>query len=287
MAKQKRATIIIEGKNIRLYEQDQKDFVSLTDIVQAFQGEVGLIEKWLRNKNTVEFLGIWEKLNNPDFNSPEFEGIYNEAGTNRFMLSVKKWVKQTDAVGIQAKTGRYGGTYAHKDIAIQFTSWLNPAFYLYLVREFQRLKEEEASQKNLDWEVKRIMSKANHRIHTEAVREHLIPPKIRNTKYEGLYFANEVDLINVALFGMTAKEWHAANTDKSKTDTMRNYASSEQLLVLSNMQSLNAKLMKWGCDQEQRLQILNESAIEEMNILLAGTSIKSLPTDDPTAKIGS
>lgn len=278
MAKLKRATIVIEGKDIRLYEQDQGDFVSLTDMVQGFEGDVGLIEKWLRNKNTVEFLGIWEKLNNPDFNSPEFEGIYSEAGTNRFMLSVKRWVQRTKAVGIQAKTGRYGGTFAHKDIAVQFATWLSPAFYLYLVREFQRLKEEEAEKLNLDWQVKRIMSKANYRIHTEAVRMHLIPPKVKHTKLEGLYFANEADILNVALFGMTSKEWKRQNPEKK--GNIRDHATAEQLLVLSNLQSLNAKLMKWDCDEQQRLQILNESAIEEMNILLSGTSIGALPKDD-------
>ncbi len=278
MTKLKRSTIIIKGKSIRLYEKEAKDYISLTDMVQGFDGDVGLIEKWLRNKNTVEFLGIWEKLNNPNFNSPEFEGIYNEAGTNRFMLSVKKWVERTNGVGVQAKTGRYGGTFAHKDIAVQFASWLSPAFYLYLVREFQRLKEEESSIKNLDWHVKRIMTKANHKIHTEAVRIHLIPPKVQDTKREGLYFANEADLLNVALFGLTAKEWRQQNP-KLKGN-MRDYATAEQLLVLSNLQSLSAKLLKWGCDEQQRLQILNESAIEEMNILLTGTSISTLNNDD-------
>lgn len=278
MAKLKRATIVIEGKNIQLYEQDQGDFVSLTDMVQGFEGDVGLIEKWLRNKNTVEFLGIWEKLNNPDFNSPEFEGIYNEAGTNRFMMSVKRWVQRTHAVGIQAKTGRYGGTFAHKDIAVQFATWLSPAFYLYLVREFQRLKEEEAEKLNLDWQVKRIMSKANYKIHTEAVRMHLIPPKVKYTKLEGLYFANEADILNVALFGMTSKEWKMKNPEKK--GNIRDHATAEQLLVLSNLQSLNAKLMKWDCDEQQRLQILNESAIEEMNILVSGTSLGGLSKND-------
>jgi hypothetical protein len=277
MAKKRLTHIDIGGKIIKIREQKKGDFISLTDMVQGFEGDVGLIEKWLRNKNTIEFLGIWEKLNNPYFSLSEFEGIYNDAGTNRFMLSVKKWVEETGAIGIEARSGRYGGTYAHKDIAIQFASWLSPTFYLYLVTEFQRLKEEEAQRQNLEWDVRRIMAKANYRIHTEAVREHLIPPRLQYTKMEGLYFANEADILNMALFGMTAKEWRQQNPDKK--GNIRDNATAEQLLVLSNLQSLNAKLMKWDCDQEQRLQILNEAAIEEMQILLSSTSLKALPED--------
>lgn len=279
----KRRTINIKGKNIRIYAEQSDNYISLTDMTQNFEGGVGLVEKWLRNKNTVEFLGIWEKLNNENFNSPEFEGIYNEAGTNRFMLSVKKWQNTTNAIGLKAQTGRYGGTYAHKDIAVQFASWLSPTFYLYLIKEFQRLKEDEAERNNLDWQVKRIMSKANYQIHSEAVKTHLIPQKIKNTKQEGLYFANEADILNVALFGMTAKQWKQQNPNKK--GNMRDHATAEQLLVLSNIQSLNAKLMKWDCDQEQRLQILNESAIEEMQILLGNVSLKELGNSN-NKKIG-
>ena len=223
----------------------------------------------------MEYLGVWEQLHNPDFNPIGFDGIKKRTGLNNFFLTVKQWIGETKAIGMQAKTGRYGGTFAHRDIAFEFCSFVSPVFKLYLVKEFQRLKEEEGERKNLEWDVRRIMSKANYRIHTEAVRQHLIPPKIKRTKMEGLYFANEADLLNLALFGMTAKQWRKQNPDKK--GNMRDYATTEQLLVLSNMQSLNAKLMKWDCDEKQRIQILNESAIEEMEILLSGSSVKQLP----------
>lgn len=276
MAKKK--IIIVQGTEIRLYPQEkEEDFFSLTDIAKKFNPENPsiLIVNWFRNKDTVEFLGVWEKLHNPDFNLIEFDKIKNEAGTNRFVLSTSRWINETEAIGIKSKAGRYGGTYAHKDIAMAFCYWLSPPFQLYIIKEFQRLKEEEAQRQNLEWDVRRIMAKANYRIHTEAVREHLIPPRLQYTKMEGLYFANEADLLNMALFGMTAKEWRRQNPDKK--GNIRDHATAEQLLVLSNLQSLNAKLMKWDCDQEQRLQILNEAAIEEMQILLSSTSLKGLP----------
>ncbi len=281
MAKNRK--INVEGTEISLYTQAETDYISITDISKGFESGVSSIESWFRNRNTVEFLGVWEQLNNPNFNSVGFDGIKEKVGLNTFKLSAKKWIAETNAVGIQAKAGRYGGTYAHKDIAIQFGYWLSPKFQLYLIKEFQRLKEEEASAKNLEWDVRRIMAKANYRILTEAVRKHLIPPKIQNTKLEGIYFATEADLINVALFGVTAKEWKSANPQNK--GNIRDHATHEQLLVLSNLQSLNAKLMKWGCDQTQRVSILNEAAIEELQILISTDLSNKLSDEDNSLSI--
>ncbi len=280
MAKQK---IRVEGQVITIYDQDGNDFISLTDIAKQVNERSDIvISNWLRNRNTVEFLGVWEQLNNPNFNTIEFDGIRSQTGLNTFFLSAKQWITSTKAIGMKSKAGRYGGTFAHTDIAFEFCSFISPVFKLYLVKEFQRLKEEEAKSLNLEWNVKRLMSKANYKILTEAVREHLIPPRLQYTKKEGPYFASEADLINLALFGITAKEWRLQNPDKK--GNMRDHATQEQLLVLSNLQSLNAKLMKWGCDQEQRLQILNESAIEEMSILVSSNSLKALPPSPPKLK---
>ena len=280
MAKQK---IRVEGQVITIYDQDGNDFFSLTDIAMQVNERTDIvISNWLRNRNTIEFLGVWEQLNNPNFNTIEFDGIRSKTGLNTFFLSAKQWVTSTNAVGIKSKAGRYGGTFAHTDIAFEFCSFISPVFKLYLVKEFQRLKEVEAQTFNLEWNVKRLMSKANYKILTEAVREHLIPPRLQYTKKEGPYFASEADLVNVALFGQTAKEWRQQNPDKK--GNMRDHATPEQLLVLSNLQSLNAKLMKWGCDQDQRLQILNESAIEEISILVSSNALKTLPPNPPQLK---
>ena len=275
----RKRTIVVNGKEITLLPRpNQEDYISLTDIMKSFDDEFA-IYSWLRNRNTVEFIGVWEELHNPDFKGNEFVRFKSEVGLNTFNLTPKKWIEATDAIGMIVKSGRYGGgTFAHQDIAINFCYWLSPTFQLYLIKEFQRLKEEEAERQSLEWNVRRIMSKANYRIHTEAVREHLIPPRLQYTKMEGLYFANEADVLNMALFGITAKEWRQQNPEAK--GNIRDNATAEQLLVLSNLQSLNAKLMKWDCDQEQRLQILNEAAIEEMQILVSSTSLKQLPEDE-------
>lgn len=275
----RKRTIVVNGKEITLLPRpNQEDYISLTDIMKSFDDEFA-IYSWLRNRNTVEFIGVWEELHNPDFKGNEFVRFKSEVGLNTFNLTPKKWIEATNAIGMIVKSGRYGGgTFAHQDIAINFCYWLSPTFQLYLIKEFQRLKEEEAERQSIEWNVRRIMSKANYRIHTEAVREHLIPPRLQYTKMEGLYFANEADVLNMALFGMTAKEWRLQNPEAK--GNIRDNATAEQLLVLSNLQSLNAKLMKWDCDQEQRLQILNEAAIEEMQILVSSTSLKQLPEDE-------
>lgn len=269
-------TINVNGTEIRLFHLQKKDFISLTDIAKRFNETPSfLIINWLRNKDTLEFLSVWEKLYNPDFNLIEFDKIKEEVGHNRFVISAGKWIDKTNSIGIQSKAGRYGGTYAHRDIALGFCYWLSPPFQLYLIKEFQRLKEGAFELNNLDWNVKRIMAKANFRIHSEAVRTHLIPMLDWNTKKEAIYQASETDLLNLALFGLTAKEWQSQNPEAR--GNMRDHASPEQLLVLSNMQSLNAKLLKWGCDKAQRVQILNETAREELEILLANPSLGKLP----------
>ena len=200
------AKITVNETEITIIEIDEKDYISLTDMVKSIENGLALIEKWLRNKNTIEFLGIWEEMYNPNFNSPEFEGIKNAAGLNRFILSVKQWIGKTNSIGIIAKAGRYGGTYAHKDIAFEFASWVSPQFKLYLLREFQRLKEEE--HKLFGWNAKRELSKINYHIHTNAVRRNLIPEKL-SLKQTNTIYANEADVLNVALFGITAKRYQS------------------------------------------------------------------------------
>jgi hypothetical protein len=283
MPKPKRGTISVQGTEIRLYNLQKEDFISLTDIAKRFNENPSfLIVNWLRNKDTLEFLSVWEKLHNPDFNLIEFDKIKKEAGHNRFVISTGKWIKLTNSAGLTTKAGRYGGTYAHKDIALGFSYWLSPPFQLYIIKEFQRLKSEENPHKSLDWNVKRIMAKANHQIHTEAVRENLIPVIDWNTKKEAIYQATEADLLNLALFGMTAREWKIANPNKK--GNIRDDAGAEQLLVLSNLQSLNARLLKWNIEKEQRIKILHETATEELSILLSNPSIKTLPTDNKLLK---
>jgi hypothetical protein len=239
-------------------------------MVKNFDGGNALIEQWMRNKNTIEFMGVWEKMYNPDFNSLEFEGIKNEAGTNRFYLSAKKWIKATNSIGIVAKTGRYGGTYAHKDIAFEFGSWLSPEFKLFLIVEFQRLKEEES--KSLEWDVRRVLSKINYHLHTDAVKEFLIPIKIDSNKYASTIYASEADLLNLAVFGMTAKEWR--NLNPKLEGNIRDNATPEQLLILANIENLNAQFIKEGIEQEKRLEQLNEIAIYQMSILVDVPSFK-------------
>jgi len=278
MAKKKR-TITVEGTTITLISQKESDYISLTDIAKNFETGVSAIESWMRNRNTVEFLGTWEMLYNPSFNSVGFDGIKSNVGLNSFKLSAKKWVQETGAIGIQAKTGRYGGTYAHKDIAIQFCYWLSPVFQLYLIKEFQRLKIKEAEEQKatIEWQVKRILAKVNYRIHTDAVQQHLIPQRL-NQKQSGIVYASEADVLNVALFGMTAKEWRTSNPDKK--GNIRDHSTGEQLLVLSNLENLNAEFIKVGLEQEERLERLNEIAIYQMGVLVAPPPLNQLPKPD-------
>ena len=263
--------INVEGSEISIIAIDNRDYISLTDMVRNLENGVALIEKWLRNKNTIEFLGIWEEMYNANFNSTEFEGIKNEAGFNRFILSVKQWVNKTNSIGIIAKAGRYGGTYAHKDIAFEFASWVSPYFKLYLIKEFERLKEEE--QKQLGWDIKRNLAKINYKIHTDAIKNKLVPEKLSKERINYIY-ASEADILNVALFGMTAKEWRE-NYPELKGN-MRDYADISQLVCLSNLENLNAVFINEGMDATERIEKLNAIAIEQMRILTESERIKKL-----------
>lgn len=271
-------TIVVEGAEIRLLTEDKDDFISLTDLTQNFEGGAGLVEKWLRNRNTIEFLGMWERIYNPKFDEVEFREITTQAGLNTFMMSVKRWIERTNAIGIEAKAGRGGGTYANKDIALEFCTWLSPLFKLYVVREFDRLKNQEYERLALEWNVKRTLAKINYRIHTDAVKTHLVPPRVSTSKQAGIVYASEGDLLNVALFGVTAKQWQAMNPNQK--GNIRDYATAEQLLVLANLENLNAHLIKERLSQDERLQKLNEVAIHQMALLSdpkIGGGLKKLP----------
>lgn len=266
--------IVVKDQPITIIEVSEQDYISLTDMVKNMPDGLSLIEKWLRNKNTIEFLGIWERINNPAFNSLEFEGIMLEAGLNRFILSVKRWKEKTNAIGLLAKTGRFNsGTYAHKDIAFEFGSWLSPEFKLYLIKEFQRLKDEENKAQQLNWSLQRTLAKINYRIHTDAIKETLIPPQITKTQC-GIIYASEADLLNMALFGKTASAWRKANPESE--GNIRDEATLEQLVVLTNLESINSVLIRQELPQSERLQKLNEIAITQMRSLLANNSAKSL-----------
>jgi hypothetical protein len=265
------AKINVKGTEITILSFDEKDYISMTDMVRPIENGLALIEKWLRNKNTIEFLGIWEEIYNPDFNSPEFEGIKNEAGLNRFILSVKQWTERTRSKGIIAKAGRYGGTYAHQDIAFEFASWVSPQFKLYLIREFQRLKEQE--QALLGWSAKRELTKVNYRIHTDAVQQNLIPKELTPAQASRIY-ADEADVLNVAMFGMTAREWR--DTNPGKKGNIRDYASINELICLSNMENLNSVFISENRPQRERLLLLNQIAMRQMEVLETGPANKVL-----------
>ena len=256
------AKITVNETEITIISIEERDYISLTDMVKGIENGLALIEKWLRNKNTIEFLGIWEEMYNPLFNSPEFGGIKNAAGLNRFLLSVKQWIEKTNSIGIIAKAGRYGGTYAHKDIAFEFATWVSPQFKLYLLREFQRLKEEE--QKQLGWSAKRELAKINYHIHTDAIKRNLIPAELTPRQTTVIY-ASEADVLNVAMFGMTAQEWRKANPDSK--GNIRDYATINELICLSNMENLNAVFISEGLPQRERLVKLNQIAIQQMKVL--------------------
>lgn len=268
-------TINVKGSEIAVYHKERDDYISLTDIARHRDAERTdyIIQNWLRNRNTIEFLGIWEQLNNPGFKPIEFDGFRKQAGLNSFVLTAKRWIEQTGAIGLVSKAGRYGGTYAHKDIAFEFAAWISVEFKLYLIKEFQRLKEEEGRTLSLEWDLQRTLAKVNYRIHTDAVKERLIPPRLNKAHITTIY-ASEADLLNVALFGMTAREWRDANPDKS--GNLRDYATLEQLVVLSNLESINAMLIHQGLTPQDRLAQLNEIAITQMKSLTATSAIKRL-----------
>ena len=266
MSKDKKTTIEVKGAAITVLSQKEEDYISLTDIAKYrnTQEPFAIINNWMRGRSTIEFLGLWEKLSNPEFKPLEFERFRSEAGSNYFVLSPQRWVESTHAIGIISKSGRYGGTYAHKDIAFEFASWISSEFKLYLIKEFQRLKDDENRRLSLAWNLNRTLSKLNYRIHTDAIKEHLVPALVTPAQ-AAITYASEADLLNVALFGQTAKQWRDANP---KFDgNMRDYASIEQLLVLANIEGMNAEFIHMGLIQGDRLKRLNEIAIRQMKTL--------------------
>ena len=262
------AKLTVLENEITILKVDDQDYISLTDMLKAKDGDF-FISDWLRNRNTIEYLGIWEKIHNSDFNYGEFAIITSKAGLNSYKLSAKEWSEKTNAIGLVAKAGRYGGTYAHKDIAFEFGMWISAEFKIYLIKEFQRLKEEE--QKQLGWDIRRNLTKLNYKIHTDAIKQNLIPKELTPAQINFVY-ASEADILNVALFGMTAKEWRESNP---KLDgNIRDYADVNQLVCLANMESLNAHFIEEKLSQSVRLQKLNQLAINQMRIL--NTNIKQL-----------
>ena len=275
MSKAKTATIEVQGTVVTVLAGQREDYISLTDIARYKDSERTdyLIQNWMRNRNTIEFLGLWERLNNPGFNPIEFDGIRKQAGLNSFVLTAKRWIDATRAVGLVSKAGRYGGTFAHKDIAFEFASWISVEFKLYLIREFQRLKEDESRRLSLAWNLNRTLSKLNYRIHTDAVKAHLIPPEVTPAQ-AAITYASEADLLNVALFGQTARQWRDANPKLE--GNVRDHAGIEQLLVLANMEGMNAEFIHMGLAQGERLTRLNQIAIRQMHVLTS-TNLKALP----------
>jgi len=262
MAKNKK--INVQGNEITIIENKGKEYISLTDMLKAKDGDF-FISDWLRNRNTVEYLGIWESVYNPDFNYGEFAIIKSQAGLNSYKISVKEWVEKTNAIGLRATIGRYGGTYAHPDIAFEFGMWISPQFKIFLIKEFQRLKEEENSRLKLEWNLQRTLAKVNYHIHTDAIKENLIPREVTKKQMQYIY-ADEADLLNIALFGITAKEWRDAHPNKE--GNIRDEATLEQLVVLSNLESINALLIRQGLSQADRLLELNKTAITQMKTLI-------------------
>lgn len=263
--------LIVHGIKVGIIEQN--DFLCITDIARFKDPDRTdyIIQNWMRNRNTIEFLGIWERLNNPDFKPIEFDGFRKQAGLNSFVLTPKQWVEKTSAIGIVSKSGRYGGTFAHKDIAFEFASWVSVEFKLYLIKEFQRLKDEELKQ--LGWDIRRNLTKINYRIHTDAIKQNLIPPTLSKTQ-AAIVFASEADVLNMAIFGKTAKEWREEHPEKD--GNIRDYADVSQLVCLANLESLNAHLIEQTVLQNERLLILNKTAIQQMKILTTDTGVKKL-----------
>jgi len=268
--------IQVEDRVISIIKKDEQDYICLTDMLKAKDGNF-FITDWLRNRNTLEFLSVWEKINNPNFNYGEFATIRNQAGLNSFKISVKEWTEKTNAIGIFSKAGRYGGTYAHKDIAFEFGTWISPTFKLYLITEYQRLKEIETNRYNLEWNFKRIISKANYHIHTDAIKKHILPNKDYDKNREWLIYAEEADLLNVSLFNCTAKDWRELNPELAKKGmNVRDIASINELAVLSNLESLNAEMIKSGISKEERYLKLKEISTYQLTILNEKDYIKAL-----------
>lgn len=275
MSKVKKTTIDVQGTAVTVPSQVGADYVSLTDIAKHKEPDRSdhVIQNWMRNRNTIEFLGVWERLNNSIFKPIEFDGFKNRAGLNSFVLTPRQWIDATHAIGLVSKSGRYGGTYAHKDIAFEFASWISVEFKLYLIKEFQRLKEDENTRLSLACNLNRTLSKLNYHIHADAIKEHLIPLVVTAAQ-AAMTYANEADMLNVALFGQTARQWRDANSNLE--GNMRDFATIEQLLVLANIEGMNAELTHTGLSQRERLKRLNEIAIRQMRVLTSATAVKKL-----------
>lgn len=275
MSKSAKSTLNVQGTAVTVQVLETGDYICLTDIAKFKNPDHSddVIRNWLRSRSTVEFLGVWERLNNPSFNPVEFDGIRIQTGLNSFVLTPKQWIEKTGAVGLRSSAGRYGGTYAHKDIAFEFASWVSVEFKLYLIREFQRLKDEENNRLQLGWNLQRTLAKINYRIHTDAIRETLLPPALTPAQTSAIY-ASEADLLNVALFGQTAKQWRDAHP--AAEGNLRDHATLEQLVVLTNLESLNSVFIRQGLPAPDRLRRLNEIAITQMRSLLSAANVKRL-----------
>lgn len=273
MAKLTKMTV--QGTEIMVFKHEDQDFISLTDIARYKNPEEpkDIVKNWMRNKSTIEFLGLWESINNPDFKGVEFDSFRGEAGSNSFVLSPQKWIEKTNAIGVRSKSGNQGGTFAHKDIAFEFASWLSPEFKLFIIKEFQRLKEDENEKLALGWDLKRNLARINYHIHTDAIKEHLVPVHLTPEQVNFTY-ASEADVLNKALFGMTAKEWR--DTNPKLDGNIRDHSSAAQLVCLSNLESLNAELIRQKLLQSERLQTLNEIAIVQMQSLINQSVIKKM-----------
>ena len=268
-------TIHANGIDIGIYTQDfENEFISLTDIARYKSDDpTAVIQNWMRNRDVIEFMGLWERLHNSDFKPLEFEGFKKQAGANAFTMSPKKWIEATDAIGIVSKAGRYGGTYAHSDIAMSFATWISPEFQLYIIKDYRRLKTDENSRLSLGWNLNREISKLNYRIHTDAIKENLIPPELTFAQVAYTY-ANEADMLNVVLFGRTAKQWKDENP--TVKENMRDVATLNQLLVLANLESYNAVLIKQGKNQKERMELLRQLTVQQLETL-ENVSLNNLP----------
>ena len=280
----KTSIMLVEGVEITVTTINNNDYISITDMIKAKDGEF-FISDWLRNRNTLQYLGAWEGMYNPNFNYGEFAIIKDKSGLNNFKISVKEWVAKTNAIGLTAKAGRYGGTYAHKDIAFHFCMWISPEFQLYVIKEYQRLKDIENNQYNLEWNVKRVLSKANYQLQTDAIKNYIIPSKSDNLKDEWIY-ADEADMLNLIMFNCTAKKWRELNPERASAgENIRDMASINELNIISNLESLNATLIKKGMAKKERFTMLSEVANEQRGLLEKYDYIKSIKKIDNTTYV--
>ena len=280
-------TITVQDVPVTVMQIDQSDYISLTDMAKARTDSTraaDVIKNWLRTRSTLEFLGTWEVMYNPNFKVVEFDHFKNEAGLHTFTLSAKEWIEKTNAIGMYVQAGRYGGTYAHKDIAFEFGSAISPIFKLYLLKEYQRLKDDENDRLKLEWSAKRFLSKNNYIIHTDAVKNYVLPQSNYTKSNEWLAYADEADLLNVALFGCTAKAWREANPELAKKSNIRDYASISELTVLSNLETHNAELIRMGMNKAERFENLRRIAQYQMQVLMEAERIRELPEDGDTSK---